>query len=76
MNWILSLLQRNSAIKIVVSISLLLILAILYRFFNNEIFIQLMIIPGLYLIPLIIVLILYAWIVNPIKYLIDKYKKR
>lgn len=56
----LNYIQKNAGIKILISILLIIVFAITANYTHNPIYIKLFIIPGLYMIPMFITLLVYG----------------
>lgn len=72
MKWYLNFLEKNNSIKVIISSILLIIIYIVYKYTPYTNILWFSIIPLLYLIPFIITLFVFAWIINPIKSLKSK----
>jgi len=75
MKTLLKFLENNSGIKIIISMILIVMFAMLFVLTEKNIFLWLEIIPGLYLVPLVLVSFVYAWIIRPISLLIKRIKR-
>ena len=72
LNLFMGYIQNNGSIKILASLVLAFILGILYAITDISIFAWLLIIPGLYLVPLFLTLFIYGCIVWPLSLLFKK----
>ena len=59
--------EKNNKVKILICVITYLLLTICYNYTHSDIFLWLYIIPSLYMIPMVIIMFAYAWIINPIK---------
>lgn len=64
--------QHNGVIKFILSIILCLIIYMISGVTKNDNFLYLYIIPGLYIVPLILTLFIYAFFIYPIMSLLKK----
>jgi hypothetical protein len=68
----LRFLQKNGVLKLAISITLYIILGLLFNLTNNSLYLNLMIIPSLYVVPMIITAFVYSFIIYPISLLRKK----
>lgn len=67
MKTILSFFQKHNVIMIITCIFLYALISVGYTITHNSTWLWLYIIPSLYAIPAIVIMVIFAWIVNPIK---------
>ena len=75
MNKIKNFFKKNHGIILLISLILIMIFGIMYRITNNTIYLNLLITPVSYFILYTLILIIFAWIINPIIWLKNKIKK-
>ena len=75
LNLFLNYIQKNAGVKVFITIILSVFFGILYDITDNFVFIWFLTIPALYLVPLIITLFVYGFIVFPIQSIRKLFKK-